>query len=76
MPLKATTSVKTNKRVYAKRKIDDQEEDRTPDLQKKKKEKLLVMFEFREQGEPDPHTIGFRRSRVPNGGVRLVRCPR
>ena len=23
------------------------------------KKKLLVMFEFREQGEPDPHTIGF-----------------
>ena len=43
---------------------------------KKEKKKLLVMFEFREQGEPDPHTIGFRRSRVPNGGVRLVRCPR
>jgi len=67
-------AVKINKKVQrkCKRSIYGQGGNRTLDLQKKKP---VVMLSLENRGaRPPHHRIYHRRSRVPNGGVRLVRC--
>jgi hypothetical protein len=45
------------------------------ELQTYKKKKPVVMLSLENRGaRPLHHRIYHRRSRVPNGGVRLVRC--